>query len=190
MGIVNDVPRRKPMRLPRYDYGRPGYYFVTICTRERGRNTLSSITFPDDAPVGAIINRLSPGVIRTSVQPSPEITLTPWGTAVERAIHEIPVHYPHVTVDLYAIMPDHMHMILGLAVAEERRQAAAPTAGLSTVIQQFKRAVSRAVGESLWQKGYYDHVIRNDEDMQSTRQYIRDNPVKWFLNQESNHSAF
>lgn len=147
-------------------------------------NTLSSITFPDGASVGAIMNRPSPGVFRISGQPSPEITLTPWGIAVEGAIHEIPVHYPRVAVDLYVIMPDHVHMILGPEAAEDGRQVAAPTAKLSTVIQQFKRAVSRAVGEPIWQKGYYDHVIRNDEDLQNTRQYIQGNPLKWILDRE------
>lgn len=182
MGIVNGVPRRKSLRLTTYDYEKPGYYFVTICIRERERNTLSSITFPGGASVGAIINRPSPGVFRTSSQPFPEITLTPWGIVVERAIHEIPLHYPRVAVDLYVIMPDHVHMILGPAVAEDGRQVAAPTAKLSTVVQQFKRAVSSAVGESIWQKGYYEHVIRNDEDLQNTRQYIQNNPLQWLLN--------
>ena len=58
------------------------------------------------------------------------------------------------------------------------RQIAAPTP-LSNVIQQMKRITSKQAGISLWQKGFYDHVIRNDEDLANVRQYIRNNPLKW-----------
>lgn len=200
MGIINQIPHRKPLRLPQYNYGKPGYYFVTICTRERGMNILSSIAFSAGAtPVGAIINRPSPGGSRTSVQPPHEIILTPWGIAVEGAIREIPRRYQNVTVEMFIIMPDHVHLLLELKrleaaeggrddspeVAGDGRQVAAPTAaGISTVIQQFKRAVSREVGQSIWQRGYYDHIIRNDEDLDATRQYIQNNPLQWLLNQE------
>ena len=57
------------------------------------------------------------------------------------------------------------------------RQIAAPT-HLSNIIQQFKRAVSRAVGVSIWQKSYYDHIIRTPTDLEKTRQYIANNPLK------------
>ncbi len=67
---------------------------------------------------------------------------------------------------------------------EDGRQIAAPTANLSTVIQQFKRAVSRELSCSIWQKGYYDHIIRSDEDLQNARRYIQNNPLKWLLDRE------
>ena len=63
------------------------------------------------------------------------------------------------------------------------RQIAAPTP-LSNVIQQMKRITSKQAGISLWQKGFYDHVIRNDEDLANVRQYIRNNPLKWIQDKD------
>lgn len=63
-------------------------------------------------------------------------------------------------------------------------------ASIPGIIHAIKVLTTGKLGESLWQRGYYDHIIRNDEDLQATRQYIRDNPVKWFLNRESDHSVF
>ena len=63
------------------------------------------------------------------------------------------------------------------------RQIAAPTP-LSNVIQQMKRITSKQAGISLWQKGFYDHVIRNDEDLATVRQYIRNNPLKWIQDKD------
>lgn len=197
MGVINhNIPRRKPIRLTPYDYGSAGYYFVTICTRERGADILASITPSNDITVGAAICRPSPDNLRTPVQPSPVIALTPYGNIVEQSIHNISLRYPYITVDSYVIMPDHVHMLLAVEgsgvvgspeVAEDGRQIAAPTAVIAakipTVIQQFKRAVSMTVGNSIWQKGYYDHIIRCDEDLQNIRQYILNNPLQWLLNQ-------
>lgn len=184
---MNDWAQRKPLRLKEYDYSKPGYYFVTICTRERGTDILASAAPPNDTLVGAIINRPSPDHPQVSVQPSPsQIVATPWGNIVERAIHDIPHHYSSVTVDMYAIMPDHVHLLLIIKSPEAEgggRQIAAPTVTVSTVIQQLKRVVSREAGQSIWQKGYYDHIVRNDEDLQTIRQYIQNNPANWLLNQ-------
>lgn len=156
-------PKRKSLRLQSYDYSGNGYYFITVCTAVRHQNILSTVI----PAVGAITNR-----------PPVQVRLTTWGTVVERAIMEIPDHYPGVTVDCYVIMPDHVHLILAVQqTGPDGRQIAAPT-HLSNIIQQFKRAVSRAVGVSIWQKSYYDHIIRTPTDLEKTRQYIANNPLK------------
>lgn len=161
--MEEQLPKRKPLRLRSYDYSGNGYYFVTICTAVRHQNILSAIT----PAVGAITNR-----------PPVQLTLTAWGTAVERAIMEIPNRYPGVTVDSYVIMPDHVHLILAVQqTGPDGRQIAAPTP-LSTIIQQFKRAASRAIGVSVWQKSYYDHVIRTPADLEETRRYLANNPLR------------
>ena len=157
------LPKRKPMRLRSYDYNQAGYYFITICTAARHQNILSAIV----PAVGAITNR-----------PPVQLALTPWGAAAERAILEIPRRYPGVTVDCYVIMPDHIHMLLvNQPAGPDGRQIAAPTS-ISTVIQQMKRAVSLAAGQPIWQKSYYDHVIRTPADLEETRRYIANNPLK------------
>ena len=158
-----DNPHRKRLRLASYDYSRPGYYFITVCTRERKQEILCSI----EPAVGAIINR------------PPQIFLTPLGRIVDETIRAIPDHYPGISVDQFIIMPDHVHLILAVQnTGPSGRQIAAPTS-ISTAIQQLKRAASRAAGRSIWQRSFYDHVIRNDADLAETRQYIRGNPLKW-----------
>lgn len=157
------APQRKRLRLPEYDYAQPGYYFITICTRERKQEALCSI----ESAVGAIINR------------PPRISLTPLGRIVDETIRAIPDHYPGILVDQYIIMPDHVHLILSFRnIGPDGRQIAAPTP-LSKIIQQMKRIASKQAGVPLWQKGFYDHVIRNDVDLANVRQYIRNNPLKW-----------
>ena len=161
-------PQRKRLRLESYDYSQPGSYFITICTRERNQEVLGSI----EPAVGAIINR------------PPRISLTPLGRIVDETIRAIPDHYPGISVDQYIIMPDHVHLILALRhIGPDGRQIAAPTP-LSNVIQQMKRITSKQAGISLWQKGFYDHVIRNDEDLANVRQYIRNNPLKWIQDKD------
>ena len=157
------APQRKRLRLPEYDYAQPGYYFITVCTRERKQEVLCSI----EPAVGAIINR------------PPRISLTPLGRIVNETIRAIPDHYPGILVDQFIIMPDHVHLILSFRnIGPDGRQIAAPTP-LSKIIQQMKRIASKQAGVPLWQKGFYDHVIRNDADLAETRQYILSNPLKW-----------
>ena len=147
-----DLPKRKPLRLQQYDYSTPGAYFVTFCVKDR-RPVLSEIRS------GASIAR------------PPEIILTQAGAILDAAICQIPAHYPSVSVEQYVIMPNHVHLLLRIS------GEAAPSLG--RVIQQLKGAVSKQLGQSLWQDKYYDHVIRDDSDFLVKYQYICDNPAKW-----------
>jgi REP element-mobilizing transposase RayT len=76
-------------------------------------------------------------------------------------------------VDKYVVMPNHVHLILVISDSLEK----APS--VSRVVQQFKRAVSIHLGKSVWQEGFYDHVIRGDADYREIWTYIDNNPVKW-----------
>lgn len=97
---------------------------------------------------------------------------------MEQAILAIPAHYPAVTVDNYVIMPNHIHAILRITtIDEDGRLIAAPT--LSTVIGQTKGWVSKQIGHPIWQKSFYDHVIRNEKEYLDTWAYIDENPAKW-----------
>ena len=153
-----EIQPRKPIRLIDYDYTQNGMYFVTICAVKR-RNL-----FWD---VGAIINRPR----------SPEI-LSEYGIILDRCINEIPNHYSQTKIDKYVIMPNHVHIILRFDVYENGRFIIAPTS-LSTVIKQLKRAVTRGAGIPIWQKSFYDHIIRNNQDYLNIWQYIDNNPARW-----------
>lgn len=101
------------------------------------------------------------------------------GSVVKTAIVQIPEHYPAVSVDKYCVMPDHIHMILSINTDEDGRQIAAPT--VSTVVGHMKRWVSMQLGHSIWQKSFYDHSIRNQQDYDEIWQYIENNPLKYLL---------
>ena len=148
-------PQRKKIRLENFDYNIDGGYFITICTAGK-ENLLSSIV--------------------TDTQQS-RVQLSDLGKIAEEAIQKISEKYPDVTVDRYVIMPNHIHMILFLQTPESGRMISAPT--IPTVVGQMKRYVSKAIGKPLWQKSFFDHVIRNVEDYENHAKYISHNPEKW-----------
>ena len=152
-----DLPKRKQNRLAEYDYSIPNAYFITICTVDR-----KNLFWKD---VGAVIDR-------------PEnVPLTNLGMLVKQRIKDIPHHYPAITVDHAAIMPNHIHLLLQINTDVDGRSMIAPT--ISTVVRLMKGAVSRQVGYSVWQKGFYDHIIRNEKDYRDIWNYIEGNPSKW-----------
>ena len=152
-----DFPTRKPNRLKEYNYQTPNAYFITICTAGR-RNFFWS-------DVGAIIDR-------------PEnVPLSHLGVAVLQSIKDISRHYPAISIDHSVIMPNHVHLLLQIHADSNGRSMIAPT--ISTVIRLMKGAVSKTAGFPVWQKGFYDHVIRNDRDYRDIWNYIEGNPAKW-----------
>ena len=153
MGLL----KRKPNRLTEYDYSTSNAYFITICTHNR-----ENLFWRD---VGAIIDR-------------PEkVPLNKLGMMVKQAVFDIPNHYPAITVDHSVIMPNHIHLLLQINTDINGRSMIAPT--ISTVVRLMKGAVSKQAGFSVWRKGFYDHVIRNDNDYRDIWNYIEGNPGKW-----------
>ena len=154
-----DLPKRKPNRLPEYDYSTPGAYFLTICTIDRKN------FFWDN--VGASIARPQ------------DVRLSSYGTVVEYAIRQIPAHYPAISVDHYVIMPNHIHLLLQINTDDSGRAMLAPT--ISRVIQQMKGSITKQIGFSVWQKLYHDHIVRGERDYRKIWEYIENNPMQWAL---------
>lgn len=154
-----DLPKRKPNRLREYDYSTPGAYFITFCTKDRKNlfweNVGASIARPQD------------------------VQLSSYGTVVDYAIRQIPVHYPAISVDHYVIMPNHIHLLLQIKTHDNGRAMLAPT--ISRVIQQMKGSITKQIGFSVWQKLYHDHVIRGEQDYRKIWEYIENNPMQWAL---------
>lgn len=155
--IDMELPKRKQIRLTEYDYSTSNAYFITICTQNRKnifwKDLGKKVACPENVPLSDL------------------------GMYVKQVICDIPRHYPAISVDHAVIMPDHIHLLLQIHTAADGRPMAAPT--VSSVINQAKGAVSKKAGFSVWQKGFYDHVIRNDADYQDVWNYIEGNPGKW-----------
>ena len=157
MACMEAQPKRKPIRIENYDYSAPGAYFVTICTANRARifwkAVGADIIRPQDVPLSTI------------------------GQIVEQSILQITDHYENVSVDKFCIMPDHIHLIVRINADVNGRMVSAPT--VSTVVGSMKRWVSKQIGRSIWQKSFYEHGIRNQQDYDEIWEYIENNPLKY-----------
>lgn len=152
-----ELPKRKQNRLAEYDYSTPNAYFITICTDNRKNLFWTN--------VGAVIDRPD------------NVPLTNLGLIARQSIHDIPKHYPAITIDHAVIMPNHIHLLLQINTDANGRSMIAPT--ISTVVRLMKGAVSKQAGFTVWQKGFYDHVVRNEKDYLEVWNYIEGNPSKW-----------
>lgn len=144
------------MRLKDFDYSLDGAYFITICSKDRKQIFSKVIKSTDN--VGANIVRL-----------------LPIGKIVEENINNIEAVYPCVKIINYIIMPNHIHIIL--LIDTNGQTMFAPT--ITRVIKQFKGVVSKQVGFPVWQRNFYDHIIRSDSDLEEKMNYIFFNAQKW-----------
>ena len=154
---------RKPNRLVKYDYSSPGYYFVTVCVEGR----MSCLAECIDE----------------------EIHINSFGKIVEQVWQDTENHYDNIAVDpVHVVMPNHFH---GIVIIRPRRaDAIRPYGTLESVVGSFKRKTSKLIHLSdfptfSWQKSFYDHVIREDESLDTIRQYIQNNPKQWELDEEN-----
>jgi putative transposase len=151
--------RRPSLRLTSHDYQTTGAYFVTICVRER-RDLLGHIA-------------------------KGRVVLSPAGQRVQRCWHDLPRHYADVRLDAFVIMPDHVHGVFW--VTETGLSA-------SEVMRAFKTFSSRAInahrltpGLRVWQRGFYDHIVRDEHDLARIRRYIAANPMRWWFHHHGDH---
>ena len=161
---MNQLPKRKNIRLQGYDYSSEGCYFITICTEHR-KNLLSAIVGGDD--LGA----------------PKKITLKPYGKIVEKYILSIEKAYESVKVENYIIMPNHIHLLL-LIDTYGLPRSSAPT--IANVVTALKKFTNRDCKHNLWQRGYMDHIVRNQSDFENHWNYIEYNALKEYPLKEEN----
>ena len=149
-------PVRKQNRLQTIDYSENGAYFITICAKDK--------------------QKLFGEIVGGGALDAPIIRLSAVGKVVEKYIRSTN-NIPEITVDKYVIMPNHIHLLLQINTDANGRSMIAPT--ISTVVRLMKGAVSKQAGFSVWQKGFYDHVIRSEQDYLDIWNYIEGNPSKW-----------
>lgn len=156
-----ELPKRKPNRLPNFDYSAPGAYFITICV-EGKRCILGDIVGGGDLD-------------------APKVALTKMGRIVQRNI-ELSEQIPNIHVEKYVIMPNHIHLILFIdrACSSGTSRSPSPTnAVVPHFVSTFKRFCHRDVGEKIFQRSYHDHVIRGEKDYLKIWEYIDTNPTRW-----------
>ncbi len=172
MDKENKLPSRKPTRLKDFDYNAERTYFITICTESR-RKILSRI--------------VGDGVLdvpnASGVPGAPSVELLPYGKTVDKYINRLNDFYEHITVDKYVIMPDHIHLILYISDSGASRTP--PPTKQNSPVSQFvstlKRFCNKEFGGNVWQRGFYNHIIRNHEDYEKHVHYITMNPIRRFF---------
>ena len=158
-----EYKQRKNIRLKEYDYSTNGAYFVTICTKCK-RHILSTI-------------RVGGGILD-----APYIELTEKGEIVREQFEIMNHLYEDINVKHYVIMPNHIHFIIEIKKSGGTSGRPSPTrsnSALSKYVGTFKRFTDKKCGDDIWQRSYYDHIIRNEADFIEKQNYIINNPAKW-----------
>jgi REP-associated tyrosine transposase len=166
---------RRSIRLKYRDYALPGPYFVTICAHEK-RCVFGSI-------VGA---RLAPSEL---------------GQLVRECWVAIPIHFPQVTHYEFGIMPNHLHGIVAIerlvgaqqrcALPAHELKKAVEAGSRGAIVRSFKAIVARRAHKELqwngpvWQRNYYERVLRDGQEFSDASRYIAENPMKWEWDREN-----
>lgn len=159
---MDELPIRRPVRLGEYDYSQNGCYFVTVCTHKRQH--LFEISTVDSEAYTVPSRNLSNRII-------------------EKWLYKMESEFD-VAIEQYVIMPDHIHFVL--TIMEQNRCVDLPrmmqwfkTMTTNEYISNVRSRNVKPFVDKLWQKSYYEHIIRNEADYLETRQYILNNPLKW-----------
>jgi len=203
---------RRSIRLVEYDYSKGGAYFVTICIRNDDQ-ILANPPKPIP-PVGVALAATHLLETPPNPEPCSalQFELTPIGEIVERNWRTLPERFPMVSLDEYVIMPNHLHGILFINEGSASRQGDAgervgarptptapispPTLTLGMIVGAFKsksvKDVLAHIDENgldmigkIWQRNYFERVIRNERDLDNIRTYIRNNPANWAQDEEN-----
>lgn len=182
--MTSSPPTRHSLRLREYDYGATGAYFVTVCTRDRI----------------SLFGEIDHGIMM----------LIEFGDIVTACWADLPHHFPNLQLDCFIVMPNHIHGLI--EITNERpensvgAQHAAPVpaaplhysrrnvqpGSLGAIVRSFKAASARRInfssgtpGATIWQRNYYEHVVRDESELQRVREYIVNNPAQWAEDEEN-----
>ena len=173
---------RQSIRLKEFDYRQNGAYFVTICSHNK------------ECLFGNVMNE--------------EMQLNDAGRMVQAVWNEISSHYPGIETDTFIVMPNHIHGIIVLAgvtpgvLIPDNSPINDTTVqqqplSLPDIVQRFKTMTIKQYSDGvkqfhwkpycdrLWQRNYYEHIIRNHESLNVIREYIINNPMQWEFDREN-----
>ncbi|HEX9739916.1 MAG TPA: transposase, partial [Ignavibacteriaceae bacterium] len=170
MDLYKNKFRIKSSRLKDWDYSTPWWYYVTICTKDM------KCRFGEIRNGKMIYNQI--------------------GKKAVEYFENIPKHFLSSEIDYFIVMPNHVHGIIIINDTVETRHGVSLQTNfgkliknsLSVIINHYKGAVTRFTRKSIditfqWQRGFYDHIIRNENDLDRIRTYISNNPLKWELDE-------
>lgn len=161
-----DVHHRRSIRLKDFDYSSEGAYFITICTENR--------------------ENLFGGIIVGADSISAQMKINDAGKMIELIWKQTIIEYQNIKSEKYVIMPNHFHCIIDVLRAD---MESAPTVG--SIVQSFKRnttvnyingvksGIYPQFDKRIWQRNYYEHIIRDKYDYQTKWNYIDENPQNW-----------
>ena len=171
-----ELHHRRSIRLPGHDYRDGGTYFVTMCVRNRE----------------CLFGRINNGAME----------LNEWGRVAADCMEQIPNHFPGVTISAFVVMPNHVHALMhiddlptgdgrGVACYAPTERPIGPSSGsLGAIIRSFKSAVTKRIRDAggfdgmLWQRNYYERIVRTSDECDRIRTYIADNPRNWTMDDE------
>jgi len=187
---MSELLTRKQNRLPNYDYSSTGIYFVTICSNDR-KNIFAEFD--------------NKNIVGTGLVPV-RIELTKIGEIIDKQWRDIANHCHNVEIDEFIVMPNHIHGIIiinkqdgannRIATRTSTRTAARAVPAISNIIGSFKSRCAVEyltfikendlnVSGQIWQRSFYDHIIRNERSLHSIREYILQNPENWVNDKEN-----
>ena len=165
---------RRSIRLRGYDYSRSGAYFITVCAHNRV----------------CLFGEIAGG----------KMVLNDAGQTAVQCWQAIPDHFPHVELDAFVVMPNHVHGILFIgntpvgakhfSPLQPGQQPHGTSKSIGSIIRGFKIGVTKWMRthtnvHDVWQRNYYEHVIRNDDELNRVREYILKNLARWDLDREN-----
>ncbi len=153
MSYNPEIHHRRSIRLQGYDYTNAGVYFVTICCNQRQH----------------LFGNIDNG----------EMKINAIGQIVSNLWQKIPQHFPNAELDRFVLMPNHLHGIIVISESAEK-------SSLANIVQNFKSISSRKInrisknyGVSIWQRNYYERIVRSEQELKNLREYIENNPANW-----------
>ena len=167
--MEKELPKRKEIRLKQYDYSSPGAYFITICTENRKNYFWEGAFYPQRTTEDFAGEHSSP--LQCSMR-------TIVGQIVFDELKRWHKTYSSVSLHAYVIMPNHIHIMVAIIADEYGRPQVAPT--LERMVKQFKGAVTKKIGCSIWQKSFIEHIVRNQNDYETRLNYMYNNPMRWY----------
>ncbi len=161
-----DIHHRRSIRLQHYDYAQTGVYFITLCTLNR------------ECLFGKIL--------------AGEMHLNKLGTIVRDEWLQTPCLRPNIRLGEWVVMPNHFHGIVEINGQSKSRRGVlhtpssdvypiikSPSQTLGAMVRGFKSAVTRRANIPVWQRNYWEHIIRNQDSHHDIATYITNNPAQW-----------